>query len=213
MFYGITLPFRNYKAERNVLQKWLPRLVFQQNQQENDLTSEDENDNQKLYLEIPYVGKSSRKFFRNMSDLCLEIAGLKLVPLYKTMKASNYFHLKSMTPLGLCSNIVYFYTCPCDTGLTYLGMSSKHLVTRAKEHLDLNQLQKSAIKGHILDCVKCSNSSHSLASFKILRNCKNEYDTKVYEALLIKKFKPKLNRQLYANGCSILFKGVGSTFK
>ena len=137
-------------------------------------TSEDENDNQKLYLKIPYVGKSSRKFFQNMSDLCLKIAGLKLVPLYKTMKVFNYFHLKSMTPLGLCSNVVYCYTCPCAMGLTYLGMSSRHLVTRAKEHLDLNQSQKNAIKDHIFDCVKCSNSSHSLASFKILRNCKNE---------------------------------------
>ena len=55
-------------------------------QQENDRTSEDENDNQKLYLEIPYVRKSSLKFFRNMSDFCLKITGLKLVPLYKTMK-------------------------------------------------------------------------------------------------------------------------------
>ena len=131
---------------------------------------------------------------------------LKTSALYKTMKVSDYFHLKSMTPLGLCSNVVYCYTCPCDTGLTYLGMSSTHLVTRAKEHLDLNQSRRSAIKDHILDCVKCSNSSHSLASFKILRFCKNEYNTKVHEALLIKKFKPKLNRQLYANGCSFLLK-------
>ena len=111
-----------------------------------------------------------------------------------------------MTPLDLCSNVVYCYTYPCDTGLTYLGMSSRHLVTRAKEHSDLNQSRKSAIKDHVLDCVKCCNSSHSLASFKILQNCKNEYDTKVLEALLIKKFKQKLNRQLYANGCSFLLK-------
>ena len=72
--------------------------------------------------------------------------------------------------------------------------------------MDVNQSEKSAIKDHILDCVKSSNSSHSLASFKILQNCNNEYDTKVHEALLIKKFKPKLNRQLYANGCLFLLK-------
>ena len=141
-----------------------------------------------------------------MSDLCLKRADLKLVPLYKTMKVSNYFHIKSMTPLGLSLHVVYCYTCPCDTVLTYLGMFSRHLVTRAKKHLDLNQSRKSAIKDHILDCVKCSNSSYSLALFKILRNCKNEHDTKVHEALLITKFKPKLNSQLYANGCSFLLK-------
>ena len=82
---------------------------------------------------------------------------------------------------------------------------------QSKSISDLNQSQKSAIKDHILDCVECSNSSHSLAPFKILRNCKNEYDTKVYEALLIKKFKPKLNRQLYANGCSFLLKYFNSS--
>ena len=147
---------------------------YNSSQQENEHTSEDETDNQKLYLEIPYVGKSSRKFFRNMTDLCLKIAGLKLVPLYKIIIVSNYSHLKSMTLLGLRSNVVYCFTCPCDTGLTYLGMSFRHLVTRTKEHLDLNQSRKSAIKEHILDCVKCSNSSHSLASFKMLRNSKNE---------------------------------------
>ena len=69
-----------------------------------------------------------------------------------------------MTPLGLCSNVVYCYTYPCDTSLTYLGMSSRHLVTRAKEYLDLNQSRKSAVKDHILDCGKCSKSSHSLCS-------------------------------------------------
>ena len=118
----------------------------------------------------------------------------------------DYFHLKPMTPLGLYSNVVYCYACSCDTDLTYLGMSSRHLVSRAKEHLDLNQSRKSAIKEHILDSVKCCNSSHSLASFTILQNCKNEYDTKVHEALLTKKFKPKLNCQLYANGCLFLLK-------
>ena len=124
------------------------------------------------------------------------------------MKVSKYFHLISMT-LGFvlkCCLLLYMPDCPCDTDLTYLGMSSRHLVTRAKEHLNLNQSRKSAIKDHILDCGKCSNSSHSLTSFEILRNCKYEYDTKVHKALFIKKFKVKLNRQLCANGCSFLLK-------
>ena len=70
--------------------------------------------------------------------------GLKPLPIYKTMKVVNYFRLKSMTP-WVCAPM-YSYTCPCDTGLTYLGMSSKHLVTRAKEHLGLNQSRKSAMR-------------------------------------------------------------------
>jgi len=43
-----------------------------------------------------------------------------------------------------------------------------------------------------------------MESIKILRTCPSEYDTKIQEALLIKKLNPKLNKQLYANGSSFL---------
>ena len=45
---------------------------------------------------------------------------------------------------------------------------------------------------------------HSVESFKILKKCvtETEYDTKIQEALLIKKLNPKLNKQLYAKGAS-----------
>ena len=45
---------------------------------------------------------------------------------------------------------------------------------------------------------------HSVESFKILKKCVTEYDTKIQEALLIKKRNPKLNKQLYAKGASFL---------
>ena len=34
--------------------------------------------------------------------------------------------------------------------LTYYGMSTRHLITRVKEHLDFNSIQRSAIKDYIL---------------------------------------------------------------
>ena len=37
----------------------------------------------------------------------------------------------------------------CDAGLTYIGKSTRHVVTRAKEHLNLGSLIKSKIKEHI----------------------------------------------------------------
>ena len=86
-------------------------------------------------------------------------------------------------------------------------MSSRHLTNRAKKHLDFNnQSRKRTTKDHVLDRSICSGSQHNLASSNILRNCKNVYDAKVCEALRIKKLKPKLNRRLYANGCSFLLK-------
>ena len=45
---------------------------------------------------------------------------------------------------------------------------------------------------------------HSVESFQLLEKCVTEYDTKIQEALLIKKLNPKLNKQLYAKGASFL---------
>ena len=80
-----------------------------------------------------------------------------------------------------------------------------HLETRAREHLNLPDINtKSAIKDHLYNCDKCSSMKHSVESFKILKKCVTEYDTKIQEALLIKKLNPKVNKQLYAKGASHL---------
>ena len=63
---------------------------------------------------------------------------------------------------------------------------------------------KSAIKDHIYNCTSCSTNKQPLKSFTILKYCHNDYDTKIHEALLIKRYKPELNKQLYANGASFL---------
>ena len=84
-------------------------------------------------------------------------------------------------------------------------MTSRHLITRAREHLDLGDVHtKSAIKDHLYNCNSCSLNKNSVNSFRILRQCHNDYDAKIHEALLIKRLKPELNKQLYANGSSFL---------
>ena len=84
-------------------------------------------------------------------------------------------------------------------------MSSRHLGTQAREHLNLADINtKSAIKDHLYDCDKCSSMKHSVESFKILKKCVTEYDAKIQEALLIKRLNPKLNKQLYTKGASFL---------
>ena len=45
---------------------------------------------------------------------------------------------------------------------------------------------------------------HAVESLKGLKKCATEYDTKIQEAILIKKLNPKLNKQLYAKGVSFL---------
>ena len=107
---------------------------------------------------IPYLGKDSHHFRNRLSALIKNKYNLKISPIYKTFKVVNYFQLKSKTPVALCSIVVYKFSCSCDTNKTYIGMSSRHLITRVREHLNFKSLQDSAIKDHILSCGKCSNN-------------------------------------------------------
>ena len=153
---------------------------------------------------IPYVGEASIRFVKALSRLCLKQFDVKLLPLYRTNKVEQYFQLKSETPLPLCSNVVYEFTCSCDTNLTYIGMSSRHLITRVKEHLNLADSRKSAIKDQILSCPTCSNLEYNINSFIILKKCNSDYEAKIHDALLIKRHSPSFNKQCYATGASFL---------
>ena len=119
-------------------------------------------------------------------------------------KKTHYFQLKSKTPVALCSNVVHKFSCSCDTNKSYIGMYSRHLITRVREHLNYHSLPGSAIKDHILSCGKCFNNRFNENSFVMIRKCKSEFCFKIHEALLIKKLSPKLNRQMFTNGASYL---------
>ena len=143
-------------------------------------------------------------FLNRLSKIFKSKFSVKVCPVYKTFKIGNYFQLKSTTPLGLCSNVIYEFTCSCDANLTYIDMSTRHLSTRAKEHLDFNSQVSSALKNHTMCCTVCSSVKLNLNSFKIIKKCKSEFYTKIHEALFIKKRNPGLNRQIYAKGYSFL---------
>ena len=73
------------------------------------------------------------------------------------------------------------------------------------EHLNVaSQHENSAIKLHILSCTVCSNVRHDLNYFKVLKQCKSDFQAKINETLLIKKHRSSLNKQLYAHGSSFL---------
>ena len=84
--------------------------------------------------------------------------------------------LKSCTPLLLFSNVVYKFTCSCDSNLTYIGKSIRHLITRVREHLNVaSQHENSAIKQHKLSGTVCSNVRQDLNSFEGLKQCKSDF--------------------------------------
>ena len=64
---------------------------------------------------VPYVGEASIRFVKALSRLCLKQFHVRLLPLFRTNKVGQYFQLKSETPFPPCSNVVYKFTCFCDT--------------------------------------------------------------------------------------------------
>ena len=159
-----------------------------------------------ITVEISYVGKQSHRFAKDISKLIWKFSAVHLTPIYKTCKVGNYFNLKSNTPALLLSNVVYRFSCPCDAGLTYIGKSTRHVITRAKEHLNLGSSVKSKIKDHIIECNLCNKKDMDslIHRFSVIKKCSSDYDCKIHEALLIKKHQLKLNKQLYENGSSFL---------
>ena len=139
-------------------------------------TNKKEKEN--ITVEIPYVGKQSHIFAKDISKLIWKFSAVHLTPIYKTCKVGNCFNLKSNTPVLLLSNVVYRFSCPCDAGLTYIGKSTRHVVTRAKEHLNLGSSIKSKIKDHIIECNLCNKKvmDSLIHRFSVTKKCSSNYD-------------------------------------
>ena len=61
---------------------------------------------------------------------------------------------------------------------------------------------KLSIQEHLKACLTCSQNNVSHVDFEILRRCRNETQCRLHEAFAIKRFRPVLNKQLYAEGAS-----------
>ena len=185
-----------------VFNKFLPRFLTADN---NSSDRERSEINSVVYLNVPCTRKESRRFVSRLAKLFHVKFDVKVSAIYKTFKTGTCFQLQSRTPLLLCSNVVYKFTCSCDSNLTYIGKSTGYLSTRVGEHLNVaSQHENSAIKQHIFSCTVCYDVRHDLNSFEVLKQCKSDFQTTIYEALLIKKHRPSFNKQLHANGSSFL---------
>ena len=83
-------------------------------------------------------------------------------------------------------------------------MSTSHLSIRVGEHLNFYLKSESSFKNHIMSCDIYPNTKVNINSFKIIKECNSNFETKIHETLLSKKHIPGLNRQLFANGTSFL---------
>ena len=87
---------------------------------DNDLSDRERSEiNPVVYLNVPYIGKESRRFVGRLAKLFHVNFDFKGSAIFKTFKTGTYFQLRSRIPLLLCSNVVYKFTCSCDSNLTY----------------------------------------------------------------------------------------------
>ena len=102
----------------------------------------------------------------------------------------------------MLSNVAHKFTCQRDADVSYIGVTKRHLITRVKEHLALNNFtSKSQVKSHLrYKCDECKMNS-SLDSFKVLKRCRTHFDVLIHEALLVRLYNPQLKKQLFNNGC------------
>ena len=71
-------------------------------------------------------------------------------------------------------------------------MSTLHLSIRVGEHLGIYLKTESSVKDDIMSRDICANSKFNVNSFKIIKKCNSNFETKIQEALLIKKHNPDL---------------------
>lgn len=172
--------------------------LFEQRQsRERDTSVED--DEKRYILKIPYVGTLSHVFRNKLITFFNNELRVTICPVFNTFKVANYFSLKPQTPKQLLSNVVYKYTCLCDANLTYIGKTKRHLIVRSLEHLQFEHTEpKSEIKSHLMKCEICRTSN--LDNFETIQKCRNDFETKINEAVSIMKMNPQLNKNLFNKG-------------
>ena len=153
---------------------------------------------------IPYIRKPSHTFSKTLRVLIKKKFNVDTNIYFKSFKVDNYFMLKCSTPLELSSNVVFKFFCPCNTAISYIGNSTRHLITRPHKHLNLISIAKTAVKNRIYSCSHYTKSDLTVNSFKVIKRCNTGFEAKTQETFLLKKFNPTLNRQLYSSGSSSL---------
>ena len=166
--------------------------------EESEHIVDDENDEEMIYkkhlLTIPYQGKRGMCIINSMKKRLKNLLPDNILPIisYKGKKLNSCFNIKDKTPLENKNDIIYYGECSgssCND--KYIGETKRRLLERIKDHQgrDMN----SHIYKHSIE------TGHEVRQkdFKIIgTNYKgNDKKRKVAEALLIKQFKPSLNKQ------------------
>ena len=128
---------------------------------------------------IQYRGKLSEKFAQSINKL--NVPCKIIMTLHKTK--STIANLKSPVPSMFQSHVIYKITCPRCMAC-YVGQTTRHLITRFKEHVG----NRGLLKKHFEEC----DIVPSVDLVEILGRARGE-KLLTLEALFISELKPKLN--------------------
>ena len=131
---------------------------------------------------IQYRGLDSIKYIKDWINY-----GAPIIPIYTTRQLKTMLpSLKPVIEKNYTSNVIYEIRCPgCDFG--YVGMSSRHLITRIKEHFR----PTGVITKHLQTC---GGSMDPFTCAQIIdKTSRNIVYLSILEALHIREIKPSLN--------------------
>ena len=155
----------------------------------------DDNQNQNVYPKLPYVKSTELKIRKIINEVNRLLSGttIKVKLVYNTLKSQSFFKNKDKVPDDIASNIVYKYVCDvCDK--TYVGATSRHFITRIKEHIKGNPVSELSTYTHPIKrdnfSVCCKSKSIFICETLIiqtvpralfLNNSKSSVDLRVFD--------------------------------
>ena len=150
----------------------------------------------KLYtISLPYKGKKGQNIIKSMSNTLSNVLPDRHVTkiMYTGKKLGSFFSIKDETKKQHQHDLIYYTECPESTcSENYIGEVARRLQERVDEHAGKDS------KSHMLQHTHQSgHAAVSIDNFKIVkRGFKNhKMKRKISEALLIKKYRPSLNKQ------------------
>ena len=165
-----------------------------------------------LYLKLPFLGEQSylteKKINKCVRD-CYKTVITRMVWCSKpNFTAATKDHIQSFDK----SLVVYHFKCHCDND--YVGQTSRSMMERVREHVPVcvqkyimnpqgnykdhvklvRASRKTAIAEHLLENRDCG-LQYNDSMFSIIKQCANNYELKVQEAVLISTMGPTLCTQ------------------
>ena len=144
--------------------------------------------NSPVRITLPFKDqKSADVVRRRLGDLGMKI-NQQLQPVFTSKKIADHLKVtEEKPPLINQQSVVYEFTCDlCDTN--YIGCTCRHLHQRVEEH------KHSVIGKHLRD-VHDLTPDNLMKNFKVIKKCRGKLECLIYEMLLIKNKRPKLNTQ------------------